>query len=44
MRPVVKVFGQLEWTCLPGTITGDGNRFFSQFEEYVTTEHAKNII
>ncbi|ELY96127.1 transposase [Natrialba chahannaoensis JCM 10990] len=27
-----------------GAITEDGDRFFSRFEEYVTTEHAKQIM
>jgi hypothetical protein len=35
-RPSVKLSGQLDWTCLLGAITEDGDRFFARFEEYVT--------
>jgi protein associated with RNAse G/E len=43
-RPSIKFSGQRDWTCLLGTITEDGGRFFSRFTEYVTAEHAIHFI
>jgi len=43
-RPSVELSGQRDWTCLLGAITEDGDRFFSQFTEYLTAEHAKYFI
>ena len=43
-RPSVELSGQRDWTCVLGAITENGDRFFSRFEEYVTTEHAKHFI
>jgi transposase-like protein len=36
--------GQRDWTWSLGTITKDGDRFFSRFDKYVTAEHAKHFI
>ena len=44
MRPSVELSGQRDWTCLLGAITENGDRFFAQFEDYVTAEHAKHFI
>jgi hypothetical protein len=43
-RPYVKLSGQRNWTCLLGTITKDGDRFFSRFSMYVTAYHTKHLI
>ena len=43
-RPTVELSGQRDWTCLLGAITEDGDRFLSQFEEYVTADHAQHFI
>jgi len=43
-RPSVDLSGQRDWTYLSGSITENGDRFFSRFEEYVTAEHAKHLI
>jgi transposase len=43
-RPSVALSGQRDWTCVLGAITEDGDRFFSQFDKYVTAEHAKHVI
>jgi transposase len=42
--PSVELSEQRDWTCLLGAITEDGERFFSRFTEYVTTDHAKHFI
>jgi hypothetical protein len=39
-RLSVELSGQRDWTCLLGVITEDGDRF-SQFQEYVTGDHAQ---
>ena len=39
-RPSVELSGHRDWTCVLGAITGDGDRFFSRFEEYATAKHA----
>jgi transposase len=43
-RPSVELSGLRDLTCLLGTVTGDGESFFSRFPEYVTAKHAKHII
>ena len=43
-RPFIELSGRRDWTCLLGTTTADGDRFFSRFTEYVTDEHAKHFI
>jgi transposase len=43
-RPSVALSGHRDWTCVPGAITEDGDRFFSRFEEHVAAEHAKHFI
>ena len=40
----VELPGQRDWTCLPGAITGNGDRVFARFEAYVTAKHAKHFI
>lgn len=40
-RPSAELSGQPDWTCVPGAITEDSDRFFSRVEEYVAAERAK---
>jgi len=42
--PSVELSGQRDWTCLLGAVTADGETFFSRFQEYVTTDHARHFI
>ena len=43
-RPSVKLSSQRDWACLLGAITEIGDRFFSQFTEYITAAYAKIFI
>lgn len=43
-QSAVELSKECDWKYIPGVITENDERFFSLFEEYVTTEHAKHII
>ena len=40
----MKLSGQRHWTCVLGASTENEATFFSQTEEYITAQHAKQFI
>ena len=43
-KPSVELSGQRDWTGVLGAVSEDGEEFYCQSDEYITSEHARQFI